>query len=154
MATKQFSNVSVNLENLPDGRVRVYFILQDWPSIVRKIEYRGAKHIKDEDLNMVTGLRLDAPLNPTMNKLACQAIKRKYKDEMGRPFADCYLLKGDKLGDTEVIFQITEGFPVKISDIQFTGNTFVSGGVLACTHYQFVEKDSRRIRRRIQFCPH
>jgi outer membrane protein insertion porin family len=138
VATKQFADVRVQVVNLPDGRVDVYYLLRDLPSTVQNIEYKGAKHIKDEDLNSLTGLRRDAPLNPTMNKLACQAIIRKY-NETGRPFADCFLLKGDKAGDTEVIFNITEGPEVKISDIQFTGNSFVSGAVLA-THIQSSKK--------------
>src|SRR5581483_5116786 len=68
VATKQFADVRVQVQNLPDGRVTVYYILRDLPSTVQKIVYKGAQHMKDEDLNTLTGLRLDAPLNPTMNK--------------------------------------------------------------------------------------
>jgi outer membrane protein insertion porin family len=137
-ATKMFANVHVTLETLPDGRVKVYFNLTDLPSLIQKIEYRGAKHYKDDELNQATGLHVDAPLNPMTNKYACQAIIKKY-NEAGRPFADCVLLKGDKVGDTEIVFQITEGPTVKVSDIQFTGNSFVTGAVLA-THINSSKK--------------
>jgi outer membrane protein assembly complex protein YaeT len=138
VATKQFAEVRVDNRNLPDGRVVVTFTLRDHISTIQKIEYQGAKHMKDEDLNTLTGLHLDAPLNVTVNRLACQAIIKRY-NEQGRPFADCYLLKGDKPGDSEVVFNITEGPVVKISDIDFTGNTFVSGAVLR-THINSSKK--------------
>jgi outer membrane protein insertion porin family len=132
VGTKLFADVRVQVDALPDGRVNVYFLLRDLLTTIQTLEYRGAKHFKDDELNLVTDLRLGAPLNPTKNKLACQAIIRKYNED-GRPFAECYLLKGGKPGDTEVLFQITEGPQVKIGSLQFTGNRFVSGDVLA-TH--------------------
>src|SRR5947209_7915246 len=72
------------------------------------------------------------PLNPNANKNACYAIVRKLNDD-GRPFASCDLISGSNPNDTEVIFNICEGPKVTIRDIEFTGNAFVSGGVLA-TH--------------------
>jgi outer membrane protein insertion porin family len=138
VASKQFADVRVQVENLPGGSVKVYFVVRDLPSVVGKIEYRGAKHLTDDELAGLTRLRIGTPLNPTTNLLACQAIIRKY-NETGRPYADCYLLKGGRAGDTEVIFHITEGPKVQISDIRFTGNTFVGGDVLA-THIQSSKK--------------
>jgi outer membrane protein insertion porin family len=138
VASKQFADVRVQVQNQPNGSVKVYFILRDLPSTIRRIEYRGAKHLTDEELEALTRLRIGAPLNPTANKLACKAIIQKY-NELGRPYADCYLLKGGKAGDTEVIFHITEGPKIQISDIRFTGNTFVGGDVLA-THIQSPKK--------------
>ena len=113
-------------------RVQVVFLVRDWPNEICRIEYRGAKHLKDDELQGITGLHVSTPLNPTGNKLACQKIVRAYTDK-GRPFADCILLKGDRAGDREVVFQITEGPQVTVSDIRFTGNAFVGGDVLA-TH--------------------
>jgi outer membrane protein assembly complex protein YaeT len=128
-ATKQFADVRVNFVNLPDGRVNVYYLVREFPNVVEKITYLGAKHLKPDELKEVTGLRVDTPLDPVANKIACQAITRKY-NEQGRPFASCVLLKGGNPGDTEVVFQITEGPKVVVSGIEFTGNTFVSGPVL------------------------
>jgi outer membrane protein insertion porin family len=138
VASKQFADVRGQVENLPGGSVRVYFVVRELPSTVRRVEYRGAKHLTDDELEALTRLRTGTPLNPTTNRLACQAIIRKYND-LGRPYADCYLLRGGKAGDTEVIFHITEGPKVQISDIRFTGNTFVGGEVLA-THIQSSKK--------------
>jgi outer membrane protein insertion porin family len=134
VASKQFADVRAQVQNLPGGAVKVYFVVRDLPGLVRRIEYRGAKHLADDELESLTKLRTGTPLCPTTNKLACQAIIRKY-NEQGRPYADCYLVKGGKDGDTDIIFHITEGPKVQISAIRFTGNTFVGGDVLA-THVQ------------------
>src|SRR5207237_3998820 len=96
------------------------------PSVVQEIRYEGAKHLKDDELDALTGLRRGVPLNPVANKLAINAIKRKYQDQ-GRLFADVQLVEGGKEGDTRVVFRITEGRVVKVKDVKFTGNTFVSG---------------------------
>jgi len=129
-ATKQFANIEVITRNEADGRVTVIFLIRDYPSKVENVVYQGAKHLKDDDLTTLTNIRKGSPLNPIANKLACQAIVRKY-NEQGRPFASCQLLKGDQPGDTEVIFNITEGPVVCVRSIRFTGaDTFVSGSVL------------------------
>ncbi len=131
-ATKKFGNIQVELR--PDGadKVKVYFLIRDYPNLVEEVEFRGAKHLKDEKLIELTGIRKGMPLNPVANKLACQTIVRKFQED-GRPYAACDLLSGDKAGDTKVIFNITEGPIVRIRGIQFVGNSFVSGPVLA-TH--------------------
>src|SRR5262249_22078085 len=44
--------------------------------------------------------------------------------------ATCELLKGDQPGDVQVVFNIDEGPVVKVRNISFVGNHFVSGPVL------------------------
>jgi outer membrane protein insertion porin family len=129
VAAKLFTDVRAQVENLSHGRVNVYFLLRDPVKTIRRIEYRGAKHLHDDELNTITGLAVGAPLHPATNKIACEAIIRKLND-MGRPFADCWLLKGNKADDSEVVFVITEGPKYQISEIRFTGNAFVSSAVL------------------------
>ena len=138
LASRLFADVRVQVENLGDNLVNVYFLLSDLPNEIHKIEYRGAKHLKDEELNALTHLSLNAPLNPSQNKYACALIVRKYR-EMGRPYADCVLVKGDRYEDTEVIFQITEGPTMQIGEVRFTGNSFVGADVLA-THIRSSQK--------------
>jgi outer membrane protein insertion porin family len=129
MSTKQFANIYPEVTNLPDGRVTVKFVIQDYPTVVQRVIYQGAKHIKDDELEQLTHVRPGLPCSPVHNKLGCQAIVNKLNED-GRPFAQCELLSGDKLGDTEVVFNITEGPKVAVGDIDFVGNTFVQGGVL------------------------
>jgi outer membrane protein assembly complex protein YaeT len=123
--TKQFGNVVAETRADGDGKIRVFFTIRDYPRVIDKIEYKGAYAIKKDDLEKVTGLRRGLPLNPLANKVACRRIVGKYNEE-GYPLASCDLLKGGDPEDTEVIFNITEGHKIRVKDIQFTGNTFVS----------------------------
>jgi outer membrane protein assembly complex protein YaeT len=122
-------NVQVRTQPVAGGRVNVFFGVVEYPSKVQEIIFQGNKHEKPEELEKIIGVRKDAPLNPTANKLACQAIKRYYV-EQGRPLAECYLVEGGNPGDTRVVFNITEGPKVSVDSIGFTGNTFVSSPVL------------------------
>jgi outer membrane protein assembly complex protein YaeT len=130
MATKQFINVQPRVVPEPDGRVRVFILIRELPTTVQKVTYTGIHHLSEDELEKTTGIHKGMPLNPIANKLACQAIVRRLNED-GRLFADCTLLAGDKPGDTEVIFSITEGNKLQIDDIEFVGNTFVSSARLA-----------------------
>ncbi len=132
--TRQFGNVRADLRDDGPGRVRVYFLIRDYPQTVEKVTYQGAKHLSEDDLKGITEIREGQPLNPLQNRYACRRIVARLNED-GRPFASCQLLKGGEPGDTEVVFQITEGPQVTIRDIRFEGNTFVSGAVLN-THVQ------------------
>jgi outer membrane protein insertion porin family len=135
-ATRQFAKVDVDVKAAADGKITVIFTVQDQANLVQHITYNGAKHLgrTDDDINAITGLRIGMPLDPVTNKLACKALIAKLNED-GRPFASCELQRGDKAGDTEVVFNIGEGPQVKISSVSFTGNTFVAGSVLG-THVQ------------------
>jgi outer membrane protein assembly complex protein YaeT len=124
-----FANIVVELKTLPDKKVIVYFKFQEFPSLVQEIIFNGAKHLKKDDLESLTGLRKGVPLNPVSNQLACQAIVRRYK-EKGRMWASVELVEGAKREDTRVVFNITEGPVAKVTGIDFIGNHFVSGPVL------------------------
>ena len=130
-ATRQFANVRAEYRPEPDGKITVIFTVQDQANLVQRIVYNGAKHLgrTDDDLNQITGLHVGMPLDPVLNKLACQTLVNKLNDD-GRPFATCQLLRGDQPGDTEVVFDVAEGAVVKISAIEFEGNTFEPGSVL------------------------
>jgi outer membrane protein insertion porin family len=135
-ATRQFANVNVDVKPAADGKITVIFTVQDQANLVQHITYNGAKHLgrTDDELNTLTGLRIGMPLDPVTNKLACKAIIAKLNED-GRPFASCQLVHGDKVGDTEIVFNIGEGPVVKISSVSCTGNTFVASSVLL-THVQ------------------
>src|SRR5579884_965843 len=129
--TNQFSNITTWQQ--PDGidHVKVYFGVREMPNMVQNVTYLGNKHINKKDLESVTGVRPGTPLNPNLNRQGCQKILEKYA-EKGRSFADCQLIKGGDLADTEVVYQITEGPTVKVRDIKFVGDyhEFVSSARL------------------------
>ena len=116
-----FGDVRVRTQNTPDGRVIVFFDLAEMPNKIREVLYKGNKHLKQADLESLAGLRRGMPLNPVQNKLACQAIERKYQED-GRIFAKVVLDEGGHIGDTRVVFNITEGPEVKVTGIDFIGH--------------------------------
>src|SRR5262249_19723158 len=123
--TRSFANIRVDTRRTPDGKVTVYFLFAELPSSVQEIVYQGAKHLKPDDLEKLTGLRRGMPLNPISNQLAAQAILKRYHED-GRLFASVEVVEGDKPGDTRVVFNITEGPKVKVGSLQIVGSTFVS----------------------------
>ncbi|HLJ92020.1 MAG TPA: outer membrane protein assembly factor BamA [Gemmataceae bacterium] len=127
--TKLFANVLVRLDRTAENKVKVYFYVAEFATTIQEIVYNGAKHLKPDELETLTGLRKGAPLNPVANRMAVNAIQRRY-EEMGRLFAGVELVEGDKPGDSRVVFNITEGPVVHVSSISFVGNTFVSGARL------------------------
>jgi outer membrane protein assembly complex protein YaeT len=129
-ATRQFGNVWSDVVKEGANRVKVFVYIRDYPTTVEKVTYRGNHNLSNDDLETITGIRKGSPLNPMANKIACRRIIQRYNED-GRPFASCELLKGGEPGDTEVAFNIFEGSKVRVHDISFTGNTFVSGPVLA-----------------------
>ena len=128
-ATRQFGNVWADKQDDGPRRVKVFIYIRDYPSMVQKITYKGNINLGDTDLEEITQVRKGMPLNPIANKVACRNIMKRYNED-GRPFASCDLLKGGEAGDTEIIFNIYEGPKVHVRDIFFTGNNFVSAGVL------------------------
>jgi outer membrane protein assembly complex protein YaeT len=129
VATRKFRDVKGTAIDDGPGRVKLYLKIVDYVQVVDKVTYLGAKHLKDDALNELTEIRVGSPLNPNANRTACRKIVAKYYEE-GRLYASCQLLKGGDPGDNEVVFQITEGPIVRVRDIRFEGNNFVSGAVL------------------------
>ncbi|MGL4552139.1 MAG: outer membrane protein assembly factor BamA, partial [Gemmataceae bacterium] len=127
--TKAFARVSADKEDDGKGGVVVVVTIKEFPSLIRSVEYRGNVHLTKDDLENVTNVRKGMPCNPYANKVACQRIVQRYNED-GRPYAACDLIKGGDEADGEVVFNVTEGPKVHISSIEFTGNTFVNGGVL------------------------
>lgn len=126
MATRQFSSVTPYFQTTGDDKVVVIFEVQEYPNLIQEIRYEGAKHLKDDELNAITGLKRGVPLNPVANKLAISAILRKYQ-EQGRLLASVDLVEGDKPGDSRVVYRITEGRIFRVSGCEFKGQKFVSG---------------------------
>jgi outer membrane protein insertion porin family len=130
-ATRLFAHVEPRIVEHPDNRttVDVYFIVAERPTTIQEVVYNGGQHLKIDELKNLTHLRRGDPMVPYLNQEACRNIRDElYKQ--GRPFATCELVEGMNASDTRVVFNITEGPKVKVRDILFEGNTFVSGGVL------------------------
>lgn len=119
--TKLFKDVRPVIKDLPDGRVNVYFHLQELPNTVQEVIYKNAGHLKQKDLDEMTRVRKGAPLDPTTNRNACNAIQDALKKQ-GRYFATVTLEEGGNPSDKRVIFNVTEGPIVRVRHVSFTGH--------------------------------
>lgn len=127
--TKLFAGIQVEVEKLPDNKVKIYFKVKEHPSTIQEIVFKGNKHLSTEDLEGLTGLRKGSPLNPMAVQMGRNAIIRRY-NEQGRMLAGVEILEGDKPGDRRVVYSITEGHVAKVKNTLFEGNEFVSGARL------------------------
>jgi outer membrane protein assembly complex protein YaeT len=118
---KTFQSPHVDVVRTGPNSVKITFIVEEFPSLVREVIYKNAHHASNDDLDGVTNIRRGLPLNPTANQGACRNIVEYYKNE-GRFFASCYLEEGGTPGDSRVVFNITEGPIVRVRNINFTGN--------------------------------
>ncbi len=124
--TRMFRTVQVRDSRLGDGRVQVFFEVQEYPSLITEIIFKNAGHISDKDLEGMVRLRKGTPLDPTTNRNACFEIQ-DYLKKKGRYFASVVLEEGDKATDSRVIFNVTEGPIVRIRDIRFEGHHELAG---------------------------
>ena len=127
MSTRWFFNVKERLDETPQGLILVYTVHEK--PIVKRVEFRGNHKVKTKHLTAWTGLKAGSPFDPRANHEAVERIVREYKDK-GYYFSEVQLIKGDKPGDREVIFQIKEGPKVQVKDRTFEGNAFWSAGSL------------------------
>lgn len=119
--TRMFKSVRVRDQRTGDGRVQVIFEVVEFPNLIREIIYKHAHHISEKDLQGMTRLKKGMPLDPTSNKNACFAIQ-DYLRQKGRYFASVKLEEGDKASDDRVVFNISEGPIVRVSNIRFEGH--------------------------------
>jgi outer membrane protein assembly complex protein YaeT len=123
--TRLLDKVWVQKIERPNHRILVEFHCTEYPSIINEIIYKNAHHLKQDELESITGLKKGAPLIPAQNQMARKAIQDRLVDD-GRMFATVVLEEGGRAGDRRVVFNISEGPVVRVRSINFTGVTFVS----------------------------
>src|SRR5205823_263672 len=62
-----------------------------------------------------------SPLNPYMVRKAVNDIKEYYRDK-GYYFAEVMLEEGGKAGDRRIVFNVSEGYVVRVRNTSFVGN--------------------------------
>src|SRR5262249_40480098 len=55
--TRLFADIRVLKQPTSDNKVIVYFQLKELPGVIKDIVYRGAHHLKNDDLESATGLK-------------------------------------------------------------------------------------------------
>ena len=62
--TKLFANIRVQTQKTAETKIKVFFLIAEYPSTIQEVVYQGAKHLKPDELETLTGLRKGSPLNP------------------------------------------------------------------------------------------
>lgn len=127
MSTRWFFSVSERIDESPDGLILV-FVVHERP-IVQRVEFRGNRKVKKKHLEAWTGLKIGSPYDHLANREARNRIEEEYR-EKGYYFVKVELVKGSQPGEREVIFQITEGPKVQVTQRTFEGNRFWNDGDL------------------------
>jgi outer membrane protein insertion porin family len=119
-----FVSVEPQIQPTPAGRVVIIKVVER-PTI-RYVEYLGNKGIRDTKLTKETGLKVGGSIDPYEVEDSRRKIIDLYKTS-GYNDVQVMIMEGNKAADTGVVFVIDEGARQKVWDVQFVGNTFVSG---------------------------
>ncbi len=127
ISKRWFFTVEATIKQSTAGPVLV-FKVQERP-VLQKVTYVGNKKIKEKALADLTGLKVGGAYEVGANRESARRIENHYR-EKGYLHVKVELEKGDSPQDREVVFKIEEGPKVVVTKISFSGNKFVSGGVL------------------------
>ncbi len=127
-ATQWFHSVAVEERQTAEGVHVVFRVIER--ATLQEVVYEGAKHVDKEELEKITGLRKGSPMSVALNRRAARAIEDHYHNKLARLFASVELVEGGRDEDTRVVFRVTEGPVVRLNDIRFVGNQFVTAGRL------------------------
>ena len=125
--TRWFASVEPTLRRTDDGVVLVFRVLER--PIVRRVEYKGLKKIKQKVFDSMTQLKPGSPFDVSSNRECARRIE-EYYHEKGYAFATVELEKGNDREDREVVFLISEGPKVHVTSIKFDGNKEFYDGIL------------------------
>ncbi len=126
--SRWFLSVKPFYRKTKNGPVLVFQVTER--PILRNVEFIGNKKIKTGELQAHTGLTPGHGFDVAANRESVARIKSLYV-EKGHRFAKVTLQKGGQRTDRDVVFVIEEGPKVKVRDINFSGNDFISRRVLA-----------------------
>ena len=125
--TRWFASVEPTLRRTDEGVVLVFRVLER--PIVRRVEYKGLKKVKQKVFDAMTQLKPGSPFDVSSNRECARRIEEYYHDK-GFAFATVELEKGNDREDREVVFVISEGPKVHVSSVKFDGNKEFYDGIL------------------------
>lgn len=118
-----FRDVRTYTKEVPGGVV-VTFEVFERPTI-REIKFIGNKRLTDSILKKQSGLQKSEALNLYSVEEARNRLEDYYHSK-GYSKAVVSILEGRNAGDRDVVFEISEGPLVRISSVDFVGNTIAS----------------------------
>lgn len=123
MATGEFEDVRI-LAQGREGESVVLIIQVDERDMVRRVTFEGLERIRASEVIDSAGLRGNAPFNPASVSRARSYIRDRLARN-GVPFArieeSLRPVPGVE-GTVDLVFQVTEGNRVTVSEVEFSGN--------------------------------
>ena len=114
--TRWFAAVEPALHRTDEG-VALTFHLLERP-IVRRVEYKGLKKVKQKVFDAMTQLKPGSPFDVSSNRECARRIE-EYYHEKGFAFATVELEKGNDRNDREVVFSVNEGPKAHVSGVKY-----------------------------------
>ena len=124
----QFQEVQVSSEPGNGGVILVYAVIEK--PIVRDIRFEGNKELKQDKLLEGLPLRRNAIFSQKDLDRAVAKLKKQYQDEGYYLVVVEPLIEQRSPTEYQVLFKVTEGKKIRISTINFEGNTAFSAGKL------------------------
>ena len=125
--TRWFASVEPTLRPTDEGMVLVFRVLER--PIVRRVEYKGLRKMKQKVFDSLTQLKPGSPFDISANRECARRIEEHYH-EKGFAYATVELEKGNDRDDREVVFLIHEGPKVHVTSVKFDGNKEFIDGIL------------------------
>lgn len=110
-AAHLFKYIRVKTVPTTDGRMNLYFEVQEFPKFAKEVIYKNAKHVSLKELEEITCVRRGTPLDKTHNQIACYEIQEHLRKQ-GYPLAKVTLEEGWDESHDRVVFNIDEGVPL------------------------------------------
>ncbi len=125
--TNWFDRIETRFMDLPEG-VHIKLIVHEKP-IVSSVVFHGNKRLDEGKLQKHAGIEKGDAHSPQAVLQAKQRLIDLYRDE-GMNSADIQVYQGAKIGETDVIFRISEGEVERLWSIEFVGNNAFSTSLL------------------------
>ncbi len=120
-ATGYFSDVFVETEDLPEGMVVTFTVVEK--PVISDIEFRGNTRLKSSFLAKKLSIKKGDLLDFNLLAQDVAEIKTSYIEEgYSRAGVDYSVETDPRTGKATVVFTIDEGLPVKIRSIKIEGN--------------------------------
>jgi outer membrane protein insertion porin family len=114
-----FERIETRFIDAPEG-IHIKLIVQEKP-IVNSVVFHGNTKLDERDLVKHAGIEKGDAHSPQMVIQAKQRLIDLYQDR-GFNHADIQVYKGAKVGETDVVFRISEGERERIWEIDIIGN--------------------------------
>ncbi|MBY0260987.1 MAG: BamA/TamA family outer membrane protein [Phycisphaerales bacterium] len=124
----RFKQIDARVESFADGSVTLIFDTQETP-IIADVQAVGNRQIPDSEIAPAINLLKDTAVDEFQLGAARSAIEKLYRDK-GYYQATVSIDQAELDKNGIVLFQISEGEQVKVTEIRFAGNKVFEGGLL------------------------